>query len=148
MDWRPLFEAMDLSSSLPGRMAVLKRKLDWLVVLYLAALGAMELASQRMGMPKMYQGWKAVIAVVLVTGPLIALIVFHIRARHQMEKQISREAGVSCQCCGSTPRAHQMAEWIAQNRCVDCGGALQKDFSNLTYKDSWPSWKGHTCDAD
>lgn len=147
MDWRPLLEAKDLSASLPGQLSRWKARTDLVLGLYVGVLIAACLAGERLGIPQVYTEWKAWIAVLLFAGPLVALIVACAVGSTRIERSVSREAGVCCVSCGRAPRSNDMANWIALNRCGECGGPLAKDFSAIQYKDTWPQWQDHECGA-
>ncbi|MBE2284125.1 MAG: hypothetical protein IAE77_11770 [Prosthecobacter sp.] len=121
--------------------------MDIILGLYLGVQITACLACERLGIPLIYTGWKAWIAVLLFAGPLVALIVVCAVGSIRIERSVSREAGVCCVSCGRAPRSNEMANWIALNRCGQCGGLLAKDFSFIHYKDTWPQWQDHGCET-
>jgi len=146
MDWRPLLEASDLTSPLRPYLAKWRRKMNLLVWLYAVILFVCSAPFELIQIPS--KGWGAFAGIVMVVGPLGALIAGFIIGERRVEVRVSRDAGVYCLDCGAAPRMAEMPDWIATNSCSKCGGRLHRDFSNLMYKESWPEWPSHDCQVD
>ena len=121
--------------------------MNLLVWLYVVAMVVGALVCERSGGCTTSTLGPTLVGVFIVGGPLGALIAGFAIGERRVERRVSREAGVFCLSCGESPDSIEMPDWIAENACGKCGGKLERDFSELTYKDSWPEWIPGECGA-
>ena len=119
--------------------------MNLLVWIYVVAMVAGALVCERSGGCKTSTLGPTILGILIVGGPLGALIAGFVIGERRVERRVSREAGVFCPGCGESPDSIELPDWIENNACGRCGGKLERDFSNLTYKDSWPEWMPHEC---
>jgi len=122
--------------------------MNLLLGLYVVILLVFYVCSERIQLPDGCHGWVHFVGMVVIVGSLGALVAGFMVGERRVEVAVSRDAGVACSDCGAAPRAAEMSDWIGANSCLECGGRLHGDFSNLRYKDSWPEWDSHECEVD
>lgn len=140
-DWRPYFEASDITRALPKLKKRLSRILNVILFVFLGIGFLIQRFTESQENSHIFETAFGVSVLFMI--PL--LVAAHVIGESKIERRISKEAGVFCLDCGRSPNSSDLPDWISCNHCLECNGHLHRDFSDLSYKDDWPEWREHEC---